>query len=320
MSSVLHDPSSAAYKKAQKLYLKSTKNRINETDHDWTPFRAAEKRYKARFPPPDLSNVLDIAILDDERTAEIDYGVWRGRVDAQEWREISLLNGRKGYILPRVPGLVLLPSYLSPGKQRELVRWSLSEHSRPPNETNLDTHYVLPPEGIWNVAVEAKKDPSRNIVIQPRHLLLPSDQKLDVVHGPRALINNTPASAENFDTLSHISKPPAPPSQTVGTSYSVDLLPKLRWANIGWFYHWGSKQYDFSKGKVAVHSRIRDVCQSAVQSVDWSDVFSGDSSDWGIKGDWRSWNESYEPDAGIVNFYQTKARLGCFNVHCCSLC
>ncbi|KAF9264828.1 hypothetical protein L218DRAFT_979507 [Marasmius fiardii PR-910] len=312
-SSDLHDPSSAAYKKARKLFFKSTKNRNNEVDQDWTPFRAAEKRYKARFPPPDLSNVLDLALLDVERTAEITAGVWRGRLDAQEWREISLLNGegaaRKAYILPRIPGLVLLPSFISPEKQRELVQWALSEHSRPPNETNLDTHYILPPEGIWNVAVEAKKDPSRGMIIQPRHSILPNDQKLDAVHGPRVLINNTPASTKNLDTLSHIPKPPAPPSQTVGSTKCSDLLPKLRWANIGWFYHWGSKQYDFSKGKVAVHNKLRNVCQNVVRSVDWPKVFSGDSSDWGTEGDWRTWNESYEPDAGIVNFYQTKDTL-----------
>ncbi|KAL0579949.1 hypothetical protein V5O48_002033 [Marasmius crinis-equi] len=305
----LHDPTSPAYKKARKLFLKSTKNRNNDTDHDWTPFRAAEKRYKARFPPPDLANVLDLALLDEGRADEIDAGVWRGRSDAQGFIEIPLRGGGKGYILPRIPGLVLLPSFLSHEKQRELVRWSLSEHSRPPNETNLDTHYVLPPEGIWNVAVEARKDPSREVEIPPCHVLLPSDQKPEVKHGPRVLINNTPANTENFDSLSHVSKPPAPPSQTAASSTSVDLLPKLRWANIGWFYHWGSKQYDFTKGKVEVHPKIRDVCQNAVHSVNWGDVFSADSSDWGKEDDWRTWGESYEPDAGIVNFYQTKDTL-----------
>jgi alkylated DNA repair protein alkB family protein 1 len=41
--------------------LKTTKNRSKDIDAEWTPFRAAEKKYKARFPPPDLSHVLDLA-------------------------------------------------------------------------------------------------------------------------------------------------------------------------------------------------------------------------------------------------------------------
>ncbi|KAL0071535.1 hypothetical protein AAF712_001392 [Marasmius tenuissimus] len=305
----LHDPTSSAYKKARKLFLKSTKNRIQDNDQEWTPFRAAEKRYKARFPPPDLSNVLDLALLNEERAHEVTAGVWRGRADAQEFREIRLQSGGKGYILSRIPGLVILPSFLTPEKQRELVRWSLSEHSLPPNETNLDTHYVLPPEGIWNVAVQAKDDPSREVEIPPRHQLLPPDQKTEVKHEPRVLINNTPASADTYNSLSNISKPPATPSPTVATATSLDLLPKLRWANIGWFYHWGTKQYDFTRGKVEVHSRLKDVCQNAVRAIPWQEVFSEDASDWGNEDDWRTWGESYEPDAGIVNFYQTKDTL-----------
>lgn len=34
---------------------------IMHRDSEWTPFRAAEKRFKVRFPPPDLTDVLDLA-------------------------------------------------------------------------------------------------------------------------------------------------------------------------------------------------------------------------------------------------------------------
>ena len=66
----LQDPTSAAYKKAKRKFLKTAKNRPEHTDEDWTPFRAAEKKYKARFPPPDLSAVFDIAASDLERVEE----------------------------------------------------------------------------------------------------------------------------------------------------------------------------------------------------------------------------------------------------------
>ncbi|KAJ7285929.1 hypothetical protein C8J57DRAFT_1286275 [Mycena rebaudengoi] len=46
MSADLHDPSSVAYKKAKRQYLNSTQKRPAAVDLDWTPFRAAEKRFK----------------------------------------------------------------------------------------------------------------------------------------------------------------------------------------------------------------------------------------------------------------------------------
>lgn len=112
MTSDLHDPSSPAYRKAQRQYFKSTKNRDADVERDWTPFRAAEKRFKARFPPPDLSNVLDLATLDEGRGHEIQSGIWAGRPDAVAFQEITLKGGNtKGYILPSIPGTTLFANY-----------------------------------------------------------------------------------------------------------------------------------------------------------------------------------------------------------------
>jgi len=84
----------------------------------------------------------------------------------------------------------------------------------------------------------------------------------------------------------------------------------MRWANIGWFYHWGTKQYDFTKGRGVIDSELRSVCDEAVRSVDWEKVHGSSSADWGPSGpDWQTWGQTYEPDAGIVNFYQEKDTL-----------
>jgi len=152
------------------------------------------------------------------------------------------------------------------------------------------------------------------------------------VKGPRQLINNTPASVDTISVINATPKPPIPPSTTVQPSLPSALLYKLRWANIGWFYHWGTKQYDFTKGKGRIDSSLREICKSAVAAVDWSRVFNGAVSEWpdGIP-EWESWEETYgecvlevpchrefcidvllkcaEPDAGIVNFYQEKDTL-----------
>lgn len=99
MSAIL-DPNSSAYKKARRQYIKATKNRPRDVENDWTPFRAAEKKFKARFPPPDLSNVLDLATLDPARTEEVSQGVWAGRPDAVQYEVLE----KNVITIPQIPG------------------------------------------------------------------------------------------------------------------------------------------------------------------------------------------------------------------------
>ncbi|TBU29048.1 hypothetical protein BD311DRAFT_662034 [Dichomitus squalens] len=324
----IHDPTSAAYKKARRKYLKSTRNRPGHVDAEWTPFRAAEKRYKARFPPPDLSDVLDIASTDHTRAAETSKGRWKGRADAVDCTEIPLREnegGRKAYVFPSTPGLVYLPSFVPHNEQRQLVRWALRDHARLPNETNLDTHYVLPPEGLWNQYLRVRKGECEDAEILPRAFLQPTSATASDASaaqpkaadaeppGPRKLVANEAASPGNYKSLANTPKLPAAPSQSVRPILTSSLVPKLRWANIGWYYHWGTKQYDFSRGPGEIADLVRGVCRRAVEQIPWEEVFGdgvGDEMDWGETGpDWAYWKETYEPDAGIVNFYQTKDTL-----------
>lgn len=100
------DTTSPAYKKAWRQHVKSTNNREKDVELAWTPFRAAEKKYKARFPPPDLSHVLDLAASDDTRADEVNLGGWHGISDALEVREVQLKSPgqQKAYTIPRIPG------------------------------------------------------------------------------------------------------------------------------------------------------------------------------------------------------------------------
>lgn len=105
--------SDTAYKKARRQFLKSTRNRSKGIEEQWTPFRGAEKRFKAKFPPPDLSAVLDLVLLDDKRKTEGIDGEqkWGLAENGVEWKEVEFgesqeLSGRrrKAYLLPRIPG------------------------------------------------------------------------------------------------------------------------------------------------------------------------------------------------------------------------
>jgi len=192
-------------------------------------------------------------------------------------------------------GLVVLPSFVSPPDQKRLVRWALCDQARE-NETNLDAHYILPEEGLWNTYIKAQKCSSGDVLIQPRALTSPA-QATPELPGPRKLVANTPASPETFQNLSASPKPPPFPSPTVQPSSCSALIRKLRWANVGWSYHWGTKQYDFAKGNGTVSAEIGNICRNAVELVDWDEIF-GDSSDldaeWGAGGpDWQTWTETY---------------------------
>jgi hypothetical protein len=186
-------------------------------------------------------------------------------------------------------GLVILPAFIPPEQQRELVRWSLADHARYPNETNLDTHYHIPQDGLWNLWLDDTKE---DTIIQPKV----SDTKSAPPQpsGPRQLVNNAPATVNNFHSLSSSPKPPQAPSATVQSALPSELLPKLRWANIGWFYHWGTKQYDFTKGRGTIDGRVRDLCRHAVRAVDWEQVYDGFEAEWeSPEPDWKSWNDTY---------------------------
>ncbi|KAL0946971.1 hypothetical protein HGRIS_013122 [Hohenbuehelia grisea] len=329
-SSDLLDPTSKAYKKARRLYLKSTRNRDADIDAEWTPFRAAEKRYKARFPPPDLRGVLDLALLDETRADEVKLGVWAGQPNAVDFKEIPLNTpgSSKAYAIPDVPGLVILPGYLSHSEQRDLIRWSLADHAKLPNESNLDVHYVLPTNGLWNAYLDSLDDPDKDLIVQPRAAFVPLSDTASAPlepSGPRRLVNNDPANTDNFQTLQSTPKPATAPSSTVPPLPVSKLLYKLRWANIGWYYHWGTKQYDFTKEKTEVHPRLHNICKSVVDCVNWDAVYEGSDLDWGEEREaWKTWHNSYgrtqkasrglypqahillAPDAGIVNFYQLK--------------
>ena len=187
---------------------------------------------------------------------------------------------------------MLLPGFIAPDEQRHLLRWSLRDQARSPNDTNLDVHYILPQDGLWNAYIAARKDNRPEVLVQPR---LAQGHQSPETAGPRKLIDNIPVLPDNYLLLSASPKDSATPSPTARPSPPSALIPKLRWANIGWSYHWGSKQYDFAKGKGSVEPRVRELCKRAVGSVPWEQVFvDGDDISWGENGaEWRSWADTY---------------------------
>jgi hypothetical protein len=94
-----------AYKKALRKHLKQKRPPL---DHDWTPFRAAEKRYKARFPPPDLRDVLDLSHVESRERNGMSPSDPTGNAHAIHTRQIRLRHeeSKRGgaYTVPQIPG------------------------------------------------------------------------------------------------------------------------------------------------------------------------------------------------------------------------
>ena len=308
------------YKKAFRNYLKTKQPHTA----DQTAFRTQEKKYKSRFPNPPLSDLVDVWKVDPELKEKSDIGgrwvtadpishlpisVKTSRSSARAWtlpnhpgkcsscsRGFHLLNREK------VTGLIILPGLISEEEQRALIRSSLVQQARSPNETNLDTHYVIPEDGIWS---RCRAAPSSAIgseaFIHPRASPISGSGFRSVTPTRRTLVNNEPASTTTLSSPSPLAPPTPSPSATLLPPLA--LLPKLRWANIGRSYHWDSKSYDFSKRLAPFPQDIKLTCKSAVQTVDWKDVWGQaektckevmNAKDWGEDGiNWESWSDHY---------------------------
>lgn len=230
--------------------------------------------------------------------------------------------------LSSTSGLVLIPTALSPETQKQLVQSALEVYARC-NETNLDAHYLIPSSGIWDL--HSRRDPQP---ILPKSSQTLTHARYDAeIKGPRQRVENEAASLANLEMLKAEPKLEPLPSSSAKPGTATDLLPRLRWANLGYLYHWGTKSYDFSKSPPLLPSELRELCKGLVAGIDWADVWNGCNEDEtaGLScEDWDEWDKTFgkrgvfllscdadldqytEPDAGIVNFYQLQVGLNAF--------
>lgn len=192
-----------------------------------------------------------------------------------------------------------LPNYLNEEDQKRMIRQSLRDIPTPPNRNSLDVHYNLPTEGLWHhYAKNTKSD-----VAKPR-AATESPRETPSYYAPsgeRPLINNEPSTFETLKQTARSRNPEIPPSTTVKPLNGERAMYKLRWTNIGHYYHWGLKQYDFSVrdpqngGPIAIPEPVAEVCRSAVEAIPWQHTCVAEAAE--------EWKKGYKPDAGIINYY-----------------
>ncbi|GAA5983822.1 hypothetical protein JCM11641_005206 [Rhodosporidiobolus odoratus] len=294
-----------------------------------TAFRTAERAWKS--PSFDLSLAFDASQIvwevqgEDGKTR----GIWTaGDGTTEECWKVSLgdladsgmgqsrwkgkdKENERDYavIVPRIPGLVLFPSILSESLQRELVVETL-QNARRPNLTNLDAFYKLPEGGLWKAWSSGRGEE-----------VVPSL----LGDGVASSRGNSPNGSGSDQTLAPSRC--ATPLIRVAKEVSVDaagerkeitvreMLPKLRWSNVGYHYNWTTKLYEFDRGFIPLPPLVLRCCRDIVRAMPWAAVFnnshSGEPTQSRNMGteNWTRWNEDYEPDAGIINFYQAKDSL-----------
>ncbi|GEM06791.1 oxoglutarate/iron-dependent oxygenase [Rhodotorula toruloides] len=223
---------------------------------------------------------------------------WKGKECEEE--------GDYAIVIPRIPGLVFFPRILPESLQRSLVVETLS-HARAPNLTSLDPHYHLPTEGLW-----ARWLARRGEETVRRKDGAAEKAEMDVSGSSTPCSEGVVAANVEYGT-----------SQAVelderGATVR-DLISKLRWSNVGWHYNWTTKLYEFERGHVPLSPLIYRCCRDLARLTPWHLVYESVTADGdretsatssaGQMRDWRSWKDAYEPDAGIVNFYQLKDSL-----------
>ena len=183
---------------------------------NFTAFREAERRFKVRAEGPlDLAEVIDLQGLSketaDPRVRRIRQVACAGslRSDRELWLW-EVLDGVGG-------GFCFIPGALDEAQQKYWIERALCAYLGPPNATNLDAHYQVPPEGLWHH--------------YERLVVADGAERLPLIRIPHP--DDGAASRAQ------------PPVLSLGRDEMRALLRRIRWATLGFQYDWTSKEYDF---------------------------------------------------------------------------
>ncbi|KAJ1926655.1 hypothetical protein IWQ60_003597 [Tieghemiomyces parasiticus] len=261
-----------------------------------TAFRRVERQYRSRVPPPDLTDVLDFR-PGAPNTPALAARIVPIALDTEDsngyWAGLGASPPTQGYMVRNFPGLIVIPGCFAPDVQRRLIKDCLRRYAVPPAKSNLDALYLTPPEGLWNRykregAGEAKPEPVTRIV-------------------------PTPATEKG--------KEDEPTAVTAGA-----LIPRLRWVTLGYQYNWSAKEY-FLDAPQPFPAPIGQLARAVVGSIHDVGYVAADGPDL-ISSPRHTWLSSsaepadeptgyvhrydpagYEPEAGVINFYQARDSL-----------
>jgi alkylated DNA repair protein alkB family protein 1 len=169
-----------------------------------------------------------------------------------------------------IPGIVLLRSYIDTETQANIIKSCLTDYAKLPNLTNLDSHFEVPVDGIFNTYCKNKQ-----LLIQPRQFETSTQTIYDQAKPEYKLLID----------------PPTDPIRNKKPICISKVLNRLRWVTLGYQYNWTAKTYFFDRSPPFpsyIHSIVTKILHTVKQAghLDYVD--------------------DYQSQAGIINFYHVK--------------
>ncbi|KAI8374360.1 uncharacterized protein BYT42DRAFT_606289 [Radiomyces spectabilis] len=257
----------------------AAKRQKKESYVNQDPFRYAERHFKLRIPPPDMSKVIDLSNL--ENLSTIDKDTITEVTLSADLRSLTKQFGasddqwharaRKAYILKTIPGLIVIPNPFTPKAQRSFVRHCVADYACPPNTSSLASQYDVPKDGIWPLYVRENAG------------------ELSATDISRWIPAKETKGSDDEGTQSN----------TKSFSSAAEVLRKQRWITLGYQYHWGTKEYDLQE-EHAIPLDLSDLTKAVVTAVE------------NVGGD--GWTNAYQgcdfkSEAGVINYYQLRDTL-----------
>ncbi len=176
------------------------------------------------------------------------------------------------YAFDDYPGFLLIPDALDEAQQKYWIERSISSYMCPPNATNLDAHYKVPPcGGLWGMYTALAGGSSS----PPPEDGLPIER---IEH---------PDDSVRTRSL--------PPVQICRRADVVSLIRRIRWATLGYQYDWTTKTYPPAAEAPSFPADL----------AAWAEAIAGGAcSSPSIQP-----AAPFVAQAGIVNFYQSSDSL-----------
>ncbi|KAJ3269420.1 hypothetical protein HDV01_001418 [Terramyces sp. JEL0728] len=264
-------------------------------------------RKKVVVPPPDSDfwqNTTEFRILERKvkRKGQFDESLLETLEDKQ-MHNLQLFNRAvKAVAFEKFPGLYYIPNAIPVEMQKSIVKEALEEWVRPPNVCNLDSHFHLNPNGVWNEYVEWMGSDSAEPKVKKRNFdtEIPADQ-----YAPPSRKEEIPKVDCNTCKLTaELKKNPLVSILDKETNVIIDapvtkmssnddqnitqVLSRLRWCTLGHQYNWSIKEYHFDRVPPFPQS-IVEISNDIVHALECLTSYP--------KSKWK-------PEAGIINFYQ----------------
>jgi alkylated DNA repair protein alkB homolog 1 len=251
-----------------------------------TLFRQAERYFKCKNPPPVLDNVVDGQLSDEELMKRFPHShVAYKSLEDENLSEIpsDYKNFLQSYLdvsrplriitSSLYPGMMFVPNPFTWAAQRQIVMSCFKEGINPPCLSNLDPFYSVPPSGLWPYMMQDLKGRDKDYIIRKKVYAAGTESEEPDVYTMKqegVAKKTTEFSLEETDLT------------------ALELIRKLRWVTIGYQYDWTSKEYIWDASLIPFPYELKRLCKSICSILGWP---------------------KYEPEAGIINYYQVKDTL-----------